>query len=214
MRTIIKGVEPSSLIAHRKTPYCDYDNYTDKDELRRTLVAEQHGLCCYCMGRIRSETTSMKIEHWQCQSRYPEKQLNYQNLLGVCMGGESMPEDQQHCDTKKGDLDFRWNPANRAHHIEMRLRYETNGSIRSDDNGLNVQLEAVLNLNLPLLKNNRKAVLEAIMGWWKYEKNRLHGPVPRELLERQRNRLIDRVGDFQPYCQVTVWWLEQRLART
>ena len=48
MRTIIKGAEPASLATHRCTPHSDYENYADKDTLRRHLVGEQRGLCCYC----------------------------------------------------------------------------------------------------------------------------------------------------------------------
>ena len=98
-----------SLITHRQAPHSDYDNYPDKDSLRAMLVNEQRGLCCYCMGRIRSD--SMKVEHWKCQSRFPGDQLDYRNLLGACQGGEGQPRSRQHCDTRKGDSDLRWNPA-------------------------------------------------------------------------------------------------------
>ncbi|HQN20060.1 MAG TPA: hypothetical protein PKV86_13000, partial [Syntrophobacteraceae bacterium] len=80
MRAITKGAEPPSLTAHRQTPNCDYDNYPDKAALRQALVREQRGICCYCMGRIRNDSTEMKIEHWRCQSGYPDEQLIYRNL--------------------------------------------------------------------------------------------------------------------------------------
>ena len=35
MRVITKDTEPVSLIAHRRTPHSDYDNYQAKDDLRR-----------------------------------------------------------------------------------------------------------------------------------------------------------------------------------
>ena len=213
MRTITKGAEPPSLIEHRLTPHCDYDNYADKDALREVLVREQRGLCCYCMGRIHSDPTKMKIEHWQCQSRYPCKQLNYRNLLAACLGGEGQPPHLQHCDTKKGNDDLKWNPANPDHHIETRLQYEADGSIRSDDPTFDSQLCQVLNLNLPILKNNRKGVLEAILDWWKHEQKRRQGPVPRASLERKRDWQTEKSGELDPYCQVAVWWLDQRLKR-
>ena len=53
MRAIAKGREPQSLAAHRRKPHSNYDNYEDKDALRKALAGEQRGLCCYCMGRIR-----------------------------------------------------------------------------------------------------------------------------------------------------------------
>lgn len=211
MRAIAKGPEPRSLTVHRQTPHCDYGNYADKDALRHALATEQHGLCCYCLGRIHNGPTTMKIEHWQCQSHHPQEQLSYQNLLGACLGGDGQPSHLQHCDTQKADQGLRFNPAEPAHHIETRIRYEADGSIQSDEDEFSRQLDAVLNLNLPVLKNNRKGVLDAILEWWKQEKRRLRGPVPRERFERERERRIDGPGDLEPYCQVAVSWLEQRL---
>jgi len=213
MRAITKGAEPPSLTAHRQTPHCDYDNYADKAALRHALVSEQRGICCYCMGRIRNGPTSMKIEHWQCRHWYQDKQLNYSNLLGACLGGNGQPPHLQHCDTRKGDQDLKWNPADPSHSIESRLRYEPDGSIRSNDDEFDRQLDQVLNLNLAFLKNNRKGVLDAVLSWWRHEKARLRGPVPRSRYEAERNRRIGGVGELQPFSQVVVWWIEQRLAR-
>ena len=214
MRTITKGREPRSLTQHRLTANCDYDNYADKAALRHALVTEQRGICCYCMGRIRNGPGTMKIEHWRCKSRYPAEQLNYRNLLAACPGREGQPQHLQHCDTRKGDQDMKWNPADPNHHIETRLRYELDGTIRSDDPEFDQQLNETLNLNLPFLKNNRKAVLDAVLKWWQSEKRRRNGSVPRYRFERERNRRTAGNGDLEPFCQVAVWWLEQRLARS
>ena len=213
MRAIMKGHEPVGLTAHRQTPHSDYDNYPEKDDLRHALVTEQRGLCCYCMGRIRPEGGRMKIEHWQCQTQYEDQRLNYRNLLGACLGGHGQPAKFQHCDTRKGNRHLEWNPADPAHRIETRIRYELDGSIRSDEADFNGQLNDVLNLNLPLLKNNRKYLLDAILEWWKREKARIHGPVPRDGFVRRRDEHIGGDGELAPYCQVVVWWLEHRLAR-
>jgi uncharacterized protein (TIGR02646 family) len=213
VRVILKGPEPLSLITHRQTRYCSYDNYLSKDDLRHALISEQRGLCCYCIGRIHNGPTTMKIEHWKCQTRYPTEQLNYKNLMATCPGGAGLPERSQHCDTKKGDKDLNWNPAEPDHHIETRLRYEADGTIRSDDVEFDTQLNNVLNLNLPLLKSHRKGVLTSILEWWKREKDRIRGPIPRDQFERERNRYIRSSGHLTPYCQVAVWWLQQRLAK-
>jgi len=210
MRAITKSAEPPSLMAHRKTPYCDYDNYVDKAALRHALVFEQRGICCYCMGRIYHSPLRMKIEHWRCQSRHPEEQLSYLNILGACLGGEGQPPQLQHCDTRKGNRDVRWNPADPAHHIETRIRYEADGSIRSDEAAFDAEVSDVLNLNVALLKNNRKGVLDAVLGWWQVKKR--SGSMPRARFERERDRRIGGAGALDPFCQVAVWWLEQRLA--
>ena len=209
---IKKGPEPQSLTRHRQAKYSDFDNYFGKNDLRQSLVREQRGLCCYCMGRIRAQLGSMKVEHWQSRAHYCSEQLNYQNLLGACVGGEGKPPRYQHCDTRKGDQDLMWNPADPAHHIETRVYYELDGSVRSNDDAFDAQLEQVLNLNHPLLKNNRKGLLDAILEWWCREKARHPSRVSRSRLERERDRYIDGAGALKPYCQIVVWWLEQGLA--
>ena len=213
MRAITKSREPESLTAHRQTPHSDYENYQEKGDLRHTLVTEQRGLCCYCMGRIRPEPASMKIEHWRCQRHYQDEQLKYRNLLGACLGGHGERAQLQHCDTRKGDSDLEWNPADPAHHIETRIRYELDGSIRSDEEDFDSQLNDVLNLNLPVLKNNRKHLLDAVLHWWKCRKARIVGPVPRHELARKRDQHVGGDGNLAPYCQVAMWWLDQKLAR-
>ena len=209
MREITKDPEPASLTAHRKTPHCGYDNYAAKDDLRHTLVTEQRGLCCYCMGRIRKGPTTMKIEHWRCQAHHTDEQLNYQNLLGACLGGHGKPAHLQHCDTRKGDRDLEWNPAEPAHHIETRVRYEPDGSIHADDADFDEQLNDVLNLNMPALKNNRKSAYDGVLQWLGTQKKQNKGRVTRKRLERVRARII---GKLDPYSQVAIWLLSQMLA--
>jgi uncharacterized protein (TIGR02646 family) len=207
VRAITKGPEPTSLTAHRLTPRCDYDNYA-KDDLRQALVSEQRGLCCYCMGRIHNGPTTMKIEHWECQARFPRESLNYRNLLGACLGGRGQPSHLQHCDTRKGVRDLRWNPAEPAHHIETRVRYELDGTIRADDGVFDNHLNDVLNLNLAQIKNNRKGVLSGLLDWWRTER-----PVPRARIEREIRMRTNGTGNLAPYSQVAVWWLQKRLER-
>ena len=213
MRAITKGREPNSLIAHRKTSDSNYENYKKKDDLRRALVVEQRGLCCYCMGRIRPELDSMKIEHWKCQSDNKDEQLTYQNLLGACLGGDGQSAEKQHCDTKKGKSDLTFNPANPNHRIETRIRYELDGSIHSDDTDFDGEINDVLNLNLPLLKNNRKGALDGVLKWWRREKARRHNRVPSDCLIQKRDKYIGGDGELTPYCQVAVWLLDQKLKR-
>ncbi len=198
------------MTEHRAAAHSDYENYQPKDELRHALSREQHGLCCYCMGRIGAVAQSMKIEHWQSQTRYPHEQLSYGNLLGACLGGQGQPASKQYCDTRKGDLDIRWNPAEPQHQIESRIRYDPDGTIRSDDPDFDQELNDVLNLNLPWLKNNRKSVLSAVLDWWRQKR-----PMPPERIEReiQQRSGADGNGNLQAYCQVAVYWLRMKLAR-
>jgi hypothetical protein len=164
------------------------------------------------MGRIRTDWGSMKIEHWMSQRHHSREQLKYQNLLGGCMGGEGQPPALQHCDTRKKDLDLQWNPANPAHHIETRVSYGLDGTISSDNTVFNRQLNDVLNLNLPRIKNNRRSSLTAMLDWWKDQKNKLHRPPPKVVLEQEIESHAGGNGELNPYSQVAVWFLREKLA--
>lgn len=202
---ITKGAEPNSLRQHRAQAHSDYDNYTQKDELRIALVGEQKGLCCYCTGRIRGESNAMKIEHWQCQATYPNLQLAYGNLLGACLGGEGKSPDQQHCDTRKASRDLRWNPANTAHVIETRLRFLVDGTVESVDEEFNTQLNNVLGLNLSYLKSSRKAVLDSVLVWWRSTPN------ARQKIQQQIAHRTSNAAEYQPFSPVAIWFLRQKL---
>lgn len=213
MRSIVKSQEPASLTTHRQSPHSDYNNYEDKDALRFSLANEQRGLCCYCMARIRPDRESMKIEHWHSQSNHSEEQLRYGNLLGACLGGQGQPSALQHCDTFKGERELKWNPADTGHNIETIIHYEADGSIHSSDPTFDTQLNEILNLNLVVLKNNRKAIWVAVVTWWRMEKERIQGPVPRSHILAERIRYSANNGQLEPFSQVAIWWLDQRLAR-
>jgi uncharacterized protein (TIGR02646 family) len=210
MRTISKGPEPASLAQHRCTPNADYDNYADKDALRASLVAEQRGLCCYCMSRIRPRAGAMKIAHWHSRNLHGNEQLDYANLLAACRGNDGQPRNLQHCDTHQADRDISRNPANPRHRVEELIQYHGNGTIASNDPVFDADLNQVLNLNLPFLRRNRTGALEGFTCFL-----RKRGELKRGTLERL---LRDWNGEshqdeLKPYCQVVVYWLRKRLAR-
>ena len=214
MKAIQKQSEPQSLAQHRASSsvdyVADYDNYQNKDDLRQSLVAEQGGICCYCMQRIRPNADDMKIEHWRCQQDFSGEQLDYANLLGACCGGEGQPPVRQHCDTRKGDQPLSKNPANPAHHIEQFIRFLGDGTVESDDATLNDELNNVLNLNLSQLQRNRKSVLDSFV---KSVSGR-QGVFRRELLERWITEWCGDDGQQRrEYCLVVVYWLRKKLAR-
>ncbi len=212
MREIAKGAEPPSLLVHRQTPQCDYENYSDKDSLRKALVTDQRGICCYCMGRIHAEFDAMKVEHWHCQDHYPGEQLDYANLLGACLGGQGQPPTLQHCDTKKANLSLKWNPSDSIHHIETRIRYDPDGTVTSDDPEFDAQLNKVLNLNLPFFKQNRKMVLDSVLEWWKMEKAKQQDRIPKTRVETKQKQFKEKIP-LDPFSQVAVWWLQQKLEK-
>lgn len=206
MRTIQKGPEPATLTQHRQQPHADYDNYADKAALRQALVTEQRGLCCYCQSRIRATHDGMKIEHWQCQASHPERQLDFGNLHGACLGGHGRPEREQHCDTRKGNDGLCFSVCDPAHPIEHKIHFLGDGTIKADDAAIEEDLNAVLNLNLPRLVINRKAVLTAFQQ--RLQDGRRVDPT-RELTKWDGSE----PGDLPEFAQVVVYWLRKRQAR-
>ena len=209
MRSIAKGSEPRSLTLHRRSLHATYDNYQDKAELRRCLVQEQRGLCCYCMRRIRSDDGRTTIEHWYPQSLYPNEQLDYKNLLAAC-SGETMGDS--HCGASKADKKLSKNPANPQHRVEELILYRPNGEIASSDAQFNAELTGILNLNAPFLVNNRKYVLDGLAAFLS-----TRGAVT--LKRGELEKLIKEWsghggGDLREYCQVIIYWLQKRLRRS
>lgn len=207
MRAIRKAVEPRSLETFRNRRSGDYEGYPHKDELRKALVEDQRGLCCYCMGRVRADRTAMKIEHWKPRKRFPDEELKYRNLLAACRGGEGEPMPRQHCDTRKGDTVIRWNPAEPAHRIEERVRYQANGRIVSDDEQFDRDLNETLNLNLLWLVNGRKARLDAVLQG--FQRSNPSRDRVKHLLEQYRGG----TGPLEPFCPVDAWWWRRRLEK-
>jgi uncharacterized protein (TIGR02646 family) len=214
MRAITKGREPRSLVQHRVNTHSDYANYADKDDLRAALVRDQRGLCCYCMTRVEPTGAGMKIEHWRCQSRNPAFELSYSNLLASCLGGHGQPETLQHCDTRKGEQELKFNPADPSHRIEQRIRFELDGTIASSDADFETQLNDVLGLNLPVLKNRRKAVVDGLTGWLRDYRTRHHRGPDVATLQRLRAQNAPSTGQLEPFVHIAIWWLDQRLARS
>jgi hypothetical protein len=155
----------------------------------------------------------MRIEHWHCQANHAAEQLDYSNLLGACMGNQGGASADQHCDTKKGKRDLSRNPANPAHRVEEVIHFEGDGRIISTDPAFDSEINEVLNLNLAILRNNRKETLTAFtLGLAALDKR---GEFSRTALERW---LLDWSGgehtdDLRPFCQVVVYWLRKKLAR-
>jgi len=210
MRNITKGPEPQSLTEYRARDPTDYDGYPDKDKLRVSLVSEQRGICCYCMGPIRATIGSTKVEHWHSYARYPAERLVYLNLLGACMGNEGRRHSDQHCDSYKGDRDLSRNPANMAHNVQGIVHFLADGRITSPNPVFNEELQQVLNLNVPVLVNSRKETLRAFQSTL-----RKRGALSRQAWERLLQQWNgEAYGEgLMPYCQVIIYWIQKKLAR-
>lgn len=212
MRLIDKNREPVSLQHYRSHADAVYDGpmFTPvKDDIRSSLLREQGHLCAYCMQRIRVNT--MKIEHWRCQDNYSAEQLSYSNMLGVCSGNEGQPPAHQTCDTRKGNSDLLYNPAEPTHHPRLQIRYDGAGKISSCDNQFDSQLNHILNLNWSRLKENRKSVWDAVtivLGKTTGACTRAHLTA---LIAKWDNTNSD--GEMKEYRDVATYYLNKKLSR-
>lgn len=211
------------LRQHRSQSNATYDNISepDREKLVQSLLHEQGYLCAYCMCRIKAPL--VKVEHWKCRDKFPELQLEYSNLLAVCCGNSGQNashtkcEDKrgvtphhQHCDTRKGNSDLAYNPADPAHHARLQINYiETTGLIKSKDEKLNDELSSILNLNIEYLKSNRVKVLQVI----KSKLASREGSAKQIELETLLNdwKSLNKEGKLKEFAGVSIWYLEKRI---
>lgn len=153
---IKKQKEPASLTQFRKGggKWTDFSLERGKKDLKKQLLLEQGNFCAYCMQRINFE--KMKVEHWCSLSDCPEdRSLDYSNLLAVCQG--KFP-GVEHCDTCKKEQLMDISPLQKIH-IDQIYYGKASGEIFSDNQNHQKEINALLNLNIQPLKDNRKKAL-------------------------------------------------------
>ena len=103
---ITKQAEPASFATWKaNNPTATYKDDLKKEreikkELKKSLIEEQHHLCCYCECRIRRDNSH--IEHFKPKGdpRYSHLQLDYNNLHASC-GKDRSGSAEEHCGHKK-----------------------------------------------------------------------------------------------------------------
>jgi uncharacterized protein (TIGR02646 family) len=145
-----------------------FDNDFPKNEVKEILIREQRGLCAYCMRRIRMDSHS-RVEHWMPLSKDKDKSLDYNNMLGVCDGGEKLTGQKGHivcCDAHKGEAEISISPLNRA---QMdKIAYTQEGIIYTNprDESMEKDINETLLLNGIRKKNDsvRDTSTEVLKG--------------------------------------------------
>ena len=181
------------------------------------MLRDQGYLCAYCMGRI--DAGEMKVEHIDSQAIHPELELDYDNLLGCCYGGERDEPDpfrgrrSLHCDSSKAARRLTCSPLDPA--CIASLSYGSEGcSIHSTNPEWDEELDRILNLNTSKLRHNRQEALYTLLDELQQllpphsSRHRQHS-VLTKLLERVKAR--DRYGELIPYCGILIYWLERML---
>lgn len=109
----------------------DQFNLLSKQELRKTLLNEQHYLCAYCMREIGNDETT-KIEHWYPLSMKKSAALDYHNMLAVCGGRDSQSGRVYNCcDSSKSSTVIKLNPQDAA--MMNRIQYLSDGIIKFEE---------------------------------------------------------------------------------
>ncbi len=226
LRKINKGKEPTTLTNYRSSiPKKDllntdiYDGFKHKSRqdcndnkvgnLRKQLLEEQRYICCYCMSRI--DCFNSKIEHFKDQSNR-NLQINYQNLFIACKGNEGLSSKNQHCDSFKGNKNLDY--IDLLSNIEKEIKYKSaNGTIFSDNADINLEINEVLNLNVKILKNNRKQAakvflmaLKKRLGTGKWHKKALKKEV----------HSYEKIGDdhkFKQFNAMFIYFLNKKLQK-
>jgi uncharacterized protein (TIGR02646 family) len=229
MKHINKNIanEPQSLREYREiTPNTQYDGGNfDAKVLKQSLLEEQGYICAYCMGRIsldlnENHKPKIEVEHLKPREKYPELELQFNNMLGVCNGlSISHPEKikNHHCDKTQGNegkmngqVEFKAiNPLYKDK-SENLLTYTINGEIKPKSGSPDIEhdLNKVLNLNNAVLIKNRKVIIDKVLDDLKKEKSIQQWTVA--FFEKHIELWSIRHGDegkFRQYCMVAIWFL-------
>ncbi len=213
MRHVRKRGAPPELTTYRAQPGARYDGDSGfppvKKAIREALVAEQHGLCCYCNQRIHPAEQGMRIEHRVPQSVDPARDLDWRNLLGACCGNEGPGET--HCDVAKGDQQITLDPAQESH--VATTTFTSEARLTSTREGFRRDIDDVLRLNCELLVERRQRALDAYI---EARTARYTGTMKRETFARWLDEL-DAVPEghaLPPFASYLRWWLARKVRRS
>lgn len=202
MKLINKLPEPVALNNFRNGggTWNDFSLNKGKREVKNQLLLEQNNLCAYCTASI--NFNSMKVEHWCSQENcISNRDLDYSNLLAVCSGCFNHGE-YEHCDTSKKAFLIELSPVVK-HHIDVISYAKASGKIESVHPDHQIEIDSILNLNIPPLKRIRKNMLnEFKIGLSKKYKGK-KANYQKELEKFQNARI--------PFSMIVIKYLEDKI---
>lgn len=231
MILIQKGPEPKGLTEYRLNkwnrierqnvqPAYDSLPTSVKNEIRRSLLQTQGYLCAYCMRRL-ADISSVKIEHWKAEKDLSEdEKLNYQNMLGVCIGRNEKDmgfsgKQYETCDQHRGSEPLTVDPQSKE--MISTIKYNSsNGEINSSNELIAFDLRQTLNLNCGaphFLPENRKAVLDELQH--KISKYGKDGTWRKSSLMKIKKHYQTKnaKGELPEYAGIVLWYIDTRLKR-
>lgn len=208
MILIEKSKEPKSWLSHRLTQGAVYGA---TDDLRNALLKDQGYICAYCMRRIPVEdngaSETSRIEHVTPQSSLTQKEaMDFGNMVICCPGAiSSTANNMTHCDRHKAQSPISFSPFDQ-NFIDS-ISYATDGSIKSSVKQYDAEINQVLNLNIPLLKLNRRNVRYSIVA--QLSKRSWTKPELEKILKAYTSK--DEKGMRMEYCGVVISYLTKKL---
>ena len=201
-----------------------YFDSMDKSIIREALIAEQHGLCAYCMKRIRNDQ-DMVIEHL-CPISDKKHALDFQNMLGCCDGGrrEESKGRVLCCDASKKNIEITLNPFNKSMMEDIMFTKDGRIKTKSGNKKIENELNNVLHLNGELdkdgniVKDTATNVVRGRRGAYKnYEKTmqKLSSNCKSKTsLVTEIKKLIKKIesrAEYPEYVGVTLYYLKRRI---
>ena len=162
---IQKGPGPIELMVAKKNGVTRYTElHSDViDAIKQSLYYEQGGLCAYCMRRLHLNSIDRDRQldmqnNMQCEHYIPQHDqqgnynaalsIDFNNMLGVCPGGKDYFAHEfknMICDQHRKSEPLTADPRNKASMAQ--IQYKIDGTIYSDNESINHDLNDVLNLN-------------------------------------------------------------------
>lgn len=199
MKCIKKSDEPDFFskwkTEHRDKTYVSFPSKMRKT-LRRKLIREQGGICCYCEQSI--ILSNSHIEHFRPQDTYEDLSLDYNNLLCSCQKepDKETPLHCGHCKSNWFEEGLLVSPLDPS--CENRFHFTDDGRIfpAVPDDVVAAETIKRLALDIPALSSARKAVIEAIYGV-----DEPNTPLTREELQQVIQAYLKKKPDkkFNPF---------------
>lgn len=204
MIKIQQAQAPASYITWKNTPGADIrQGMTEPaySELKTALMESHFGLCAYCQ-RVKP---LHKIEH-HCEysicngeNGRPDWRNEIRNFLSVCSGKATHHHKEvQFCDTMKAErsvrhlLPIEFDPRKKAH-INL-ISYRPTGLIKSANARHDQEINEVLNLNSPPLKEKRSILIKQLL---KASKQRSGAYNPKKLLQLSLEYQVKEHGKYR-----------------
>ena len=212
MKFISKDPPPAKLVAYRQRPNATYYGFrrgkARYKETKEALAREQGFICCYCGKRLLCDANT-HIEHLYAQGTplYEEMQLDYEtNLLACCDGGTvlrsqgAIDPSQLYCEAVKGSNIIPVSPL--TIECEDKFVYSQNGEVVGCSKDAEVTIK-ILNLNSPLIKNQRKAAIKSLTDY-----------AVDYMVELHRVRSKKANGEYEEFCFVLESYIKENCIST